>query len=119
MVQFAEPETWDLPSAAAGWWNVDVMAHLGALDTAAAQLFAGEPAEEMVAYLAAAPGATLTPDGFNAWSVSRRSELDTRTVLETWGRAADALLAYATELDDTAWRDARFPWFAGDIAPRA
>jgi uncharacterized protein (TIGR03083 family) len=118
MVQFAEPETWEQPSAADGWWNRDVMAHLGALDTAAAQLFAGGPAEEMDAYLGANAGSALEPDGFNAWSVARRSGLDTRTVLETWGRAADALLAYATELDDGDWRDARYRWFAGDIAPR-
>jgi uncharacterized protein (TIGR03083 family) len=118
MVQFAEPETWEQPSAADGWWNRDVMAHLGALDTAAAQLFAGDPAEEMDAYLEANPGSALEPDGFNAWSVARRSGQDTRTVLETWGRAAEALLAYATELGDGDWRDARYRWFAGDIAPR-
>ena len=37
MVQFAEPETWELPSAAPGWWNRDVMAHLAAGDTAGAR----------------------------------------------------------------------------------
>ena len=50
MIQFAEPDTWELPSAAPGWWNRDVMAHLAASDTAAAQLVAGEPAEELEEY---------------------------------------------------------------------
>src|SRR4029077_12743639 len=27
MIQFAEPDSWDEPSAASGWWNRDVMAH--------------------------------------------------------------------------------------------
>ena len=44
MIQFADPPTWEQPSAADGWWNIDVMAHLAAADTAAAQLLAGEPA---------------------------------------------------------------------------
>ncbi len=118
MVQFAEPETWEQPSAAAGWWNRDVMAHLGALDTAAAQLLAGGAAEEMHAYLAEHPGEPLMSDGFNARSVDHRSGLDTRAVLDTWGRAADAMIAYAAELSDDAWRDARYRWFSGDIAPR-
>ena len=28
MIQYADPDTWEQPSAAAGWWNRDVMAHL-------------------------------------------------------------------------------------------
>ena len=40
-IQFSEPETWDRPSAAQGWWNRDVMAHLSAGDTLSAQLVAG------------------------------------------------------------------------------
>lgn len=116
MIQFAEPETWEHPSAAEGWWNRDVMAHLGAHDTAVAQLLAGRTAEELDAFTAT--GATLDIDAFNTWSVSRRSGLGTREVLETWGRAADAVIAYAAALDETDWSDARYPWFAGDIAPR-
>ena len=40
MIQYADPDTWEKPSAADGWWNRDVMAHLAAGDTAAAQLVA-------------------------------------------------------------------------------
>jgi hypothetical protein len=50
--------------------------------------------------------------------VSRRAEIATRELLDTWGRAADAFLAYAARLSDDEWRDARFRWLAGEIAAR-
>ncbi len=117
MIQFADPDTWELPSAAAGWWNRDVMAHLGAGDTAAAQLVAGEPAEELEEYRRELGDDPFDVDGWNAWTVGRRSGTDTREILDTWGRAAEALLVYAARLDDDEWRDARYQWIAGDIAP--
>jgi uncharacterized protein (TIGR03083 family) len=117
MIQFADPDTWELPSAAAGWWNRDVMAHLAAGDTAAAQLVAGEPAEELEEYRRELGDDPFTVDGWNAWTVGRRSGTDTREILDTWGRAAEALLVYAARLDDDEWRDARYQWIAGDIAP--
>ena len=116
MVQFAEPDTWELPSAAAGWWNRDVMAHLGAGDTAAAQLVAGETAEELEEYRGQLGDEPFTVDGWNAWTVNRRGETATREILDTWGRAAESFLVHAARLDDGAWRDARYPWIAGDIA---
>ena len=118
MIQFADPETWERPSAAAGWWNRDVMAHLAASETAAAQLMAGEPAAELDEYRDQLGDDAFTVDGFNAWTVSRRAEISTREVLDTWGRAADAFLAYAARLPDDEWRDARFRWLAGEIAAR-
>ena len=45
MIQFADPDSWEAPSACPGWWNRDVMAHLAAQDTAAAQLVKGDPAD--------------------------------------------------------------------------
>ena len=116
MVQFAEPDTWERPSAAPGWWNRDVMAHLGAGDTAAAQLVAGEPAEELEEYRRDLDDEPFTVDGWNAWTVGRRSGAETREILDTWGRAAEAFLVYAARLEDDEWRDARFAWIAGDIA---
>jgi uncharacterized protein (TIGR03083 family) len=116
MIQYAEPDTWERSSAAEGWWNRDVMAHLAASDTAAAQLVAGQAAEELDAYRAALGDEAFTTDGWNAWSVNRRAGLDVRAILETWGAAAEALLVYATRLDDDEWRAVRFPWLAGDIA---
>ena len=118
MIQFADPSSWEKPSAAAGWWNRDVMAHLSAQETAAAQLVAGETAEELEEYRAGLGDAPFSVDAFNAWTVDRRSGLDTRIVLDTWGRAADAFLAYVSELGDDDWRDRRFAWLAGEIAPR-
>ena len=78
MIQYAKPETWELPSAAAGWWNRDVMAHLTAGDTLAAQLVAGEPAAELAEFRAGLEGGDLSLDAFNAWTVARRSGMDTR-----------------------------------------
>ena len=118
MIQFADASSWEKPSAASGWWNRDVMAHLAAQETAAAQLVAGETAEELEEYRAGLGDAPFSVDAFNGWTVDRRSGLDTRTILETWGRAADAFLAYVAELSDADWRDRRFPWLAGEIAPR-
>ena len=106
MIQFAEPDTWESRAPPTGWWNRDVVAHLGACDTAAAQLFAGEPAEELEEYRAALGDGPFDIDGFNAWSVDRRSGLATREVLDTWGRAADAVLAYAAAAHARDWRDA-------------
>lgn len=117
-IQYAEPSTWEQPSAIDGWWNRDVMAHLAAADTAAAQLVAGEPAAELDEYRARLNGGPFTVDGFNAWSVNRRAELPYRQVLTTWGKAADALLAYADRLSAADWDGKRFPWVAGEIAAR-
>jgi uncharacterized protein (TIGR03083 family) len=118
MVQFADPETWEQPSAAVGWWNRDVMAHLAAQDTAAAQLMAGEAAEELEEFRASLDGAAFDVEAFNAWTVGRRSGLETRDVLDTWGRAAESFLAFAARQTDEEWRDRRFAWVAGDIAAR-
>src|SRR5688572_23624011 len=107
MIQFAEPETWNQPSACPGWWNRDVMAHLAATDTAAAQLIAGEPPIELDEYREGLGGKDFSVDGWNASVVSRRAELPEREIIDTWGRAAEALVAYAAELDDDAWRDNR------------
>ncbi len=117
MIQYADPTSWDKPSAAAGWWNRDVVAHLGAGDTAAAQLLAGLPAEELDLFRSELGSEPFSTDAWNAWTVNRRSETPTRTLIETWGTAAESLLEHATRLDDVEWRDNRYPWLAGDIAP--
>jgi uncharacterized protein (TIGR03083 family) len=117
-IQYADPATWDKPSACEGWWNRDVMAHLAASDTAAAQLMKGDPAEELEEYRASLGDAEFTVDGFNAWTVDRRSGLPTREILTTWGKAAEAFLAYAAILSEDDWRTRRLGWVAGEIAPR-
>ncbi|MGZ8567137.1 MAG: maleylpyruvate isomerase family mycothiol-dependent enzyme [Actinomycetota bacterium] len=117
-VQFADPSTWSQPSAAAGWWNVDVMAHLAAGDTAAAQLVAGEPATELEEYRGELGDERFTVEGWNAWHVARRSGLPEREILDTWGKAAESFLVYCARLTDEEWREDRYTWFAGDIATR-
>ncbi len=114
-IQFAPPESWEAPSACAGWWNRDVVAHLAAQDTAAAQLLKGDPAAEFDEYRSSIGEAELTSEGLNAWLVARRSGLAVREVLTGWGAAADSLLAFAGLLSDEDWQTERVPWLSGDI----
>ena len=118
MIQFAEPATWEKPSAAPGWWNRDVMAHLAAGDTLAAQLMAGEPTTELDEYRASLGDAPFTLDGFNAYTVDRRSGLATREVLTVWGQAGGSFLSHAALLSAQDWERKRFDYVAGPIAAR-
>jgi uncharacterized protein (TIGR03083 family) len=117
-IQYAEPQTWEEPSACPGWWNRDVMAHLGGQDTAAAQLLNGEHAAEFDEFRASLGDGEFTVDALNAFLVNRRSGLPYREVLTLWGKAADAFLSFAGTLDDAAWTSRAVPWLSGDIAPR-
>ena len=118
MIQFADPSSWEAPSACEGWWNRDVMAHLAAQDTAAAQLMKGDPPVEIDEYRAQLGAEPFTVDGFNTFAVNRRSGLETREILTTWGQAADAFLAYGALLSDDDWSSRRVPWLSGDISAR-
>jgi uncharacterized protein (TIGR03083 family) len=118
MIQFAEPATWEQPSACSGWWNRDVMAHLAAQDTAAAQLVSGSEAEELEGYRKDLGDEPFTVDGFNAWVVNRRSGMTTREGLTAWGQAAESFLAHAALLSPEDWETRRFPWLSGSIAAR-
>lgn len=118
MIQYAEPATWDQPSAADGWWNRDVMAHLAAGDTLAAQLVAGEPATELEEFNRDHEGSSFDIDAFNAWTVNRRSGAETREILTTWGLAAESFLSHASGLSEEDWAERRFEYVAGPIAAR-
>jgi uncharacterized protein (TIGR03083 family) len=118
-MQYAPPESWEQPSACSGWWNRDVVAHMGGQDTAAAHLFLGDPAEELDAYRTGlSSDDAFTVDGLNVYLVNNRSGLPFRDALTTWGQAAEATLDFAAALSDDAWRDERFPWLLGPIAAR-
>ncbi len=117
-IQYAEPETWEQPSACPGWWNRDVMAHLGAQDTAAAQLLSGDAALELDEYRTSLGDAEFTVDGFNAFVVGRRSGLPFREVLTLWGKAVDAFLALAGGLSAEEFSTTKVPWLSGDITLR-
>ena len=118
MIQFADPNTWDRPSAALGWWNRDVIAHLAAQETAAAQLVAGEPPAEIDEFREQLSDSAFDIDAFNAWTVGRRAEQPVREVISVWGHSADAFLAYSARMSDSDWANRRLGWLAGDIAPR-
>jgi uncharacterized protein (TIGR03083 family) len=117
-IQYSPPGSWEQPSACPGWWNRDVMAHLAGQDTAAAQLLNGDPAVEFDEYRATLDGEPFTVDGLNAFLVNRRAGLPYRDVLTAWGQAAASVLAHAALLSDDDWRERRFTWLSGDIAPR-
>ena len=95
------------------------MAHLAAGDTAAAQLVAGEPATEIDEYRAQLNGQPFTVDGFNAWTVSRRSGLPVpRDPRRPGARPPQSFLSHCDRLSAEDWETKRFPWIAGDIAAR-
>jgi uncharacterized protein (TIGR03083 family) len=116
-IQYAAASVWDDASVCAGWRNRDVVAHLAAQDTAAAQLVGGEPAAEFEAFREANDG-ELWVNGFNEWSVRTRADLPARQLIDDWGRAAHAFLAFCARLDDEGWRTSRVDWVAGEIGVR-
>ena len=116
-IQYAPPQTWQADSVCAGWRNRDIVAHLAAQDTAAAQLAAGEPAAEFAAFRDA-NGGELWVGGFNEWAVKTREELDDRRLITDWGIAAKTFLDLAARLSDEEWRTRRVEWVAGDIGIR-
>jgi uncharacterized protein (TIGR03083 family) len=116
-IQFAPPPVWDADSVCAGWRNCDIVAHLAAQDTAAAQLLGGEPAVELDAFREANDG-DLWVDGFNEWAVRVRAETPARQLITDWGDAAGAFLALGARLSDEEWRTKRVDWVAGEIGVR-
>jgi uncharacterized protein (TIGR03083 family) len=116
-IQYTPADVWDADSACAGWRNRDIVAHLAAQDTAAAQLLNDEPAVEFDAFRDANDG-DLWVNGFNEWAVRVREDTPARRVIDDWGKASDALLALAARLDEDAWRSKRVDWVAGEIAVR-
>lgn len=118
MIQYADPQTWEQPSAAEGWWNRDVIAHLATGDTIAAQLVAGEAPAELEEWRAEHPEGPFDIDAFNAWTVNRRSGLDTRELLTLWGQAAESFLSHCATISDEDWVSKRYDYVAGPIAAR-
>jgi uncharacterized protein (TIGR03083 family) len=116
-IQYTPPAAWDTDSVCDGWRNRDIVAHLAAQDTAAAQLVAGQPPVEFDAFREANDG-ELWVNGFNEWAVKLRDETPTRQVIADWGRAADAFLTLCTNLDEDEWPTKRVDWVAGSIGVR-
>ncbi len=116
-IQYAPPSTWEADSVCAGWRNRDLIAHLAAQDTAAAQLVVGEPAVEFDAFREA-NGGDLWVNGFNEWAVRVRAERPEREVITDWGTAADAFLTLLGRLSPEEWDRTRVDWVAGEIGVR-
>jgi uncharacterized protein (TIGR03083 family) len=116
-MQFTDPEAWDRDSVCEGWRNRDIVAHLAAQDTAAAQLMNGDPAAEFDAFRDANEG-ELWVNGFNEWAVKVREEVPTRQLTADWGTAARSFLVLASRLTDEEWRTNKIEWVAGEIAVR-
>ena len=116
-IQYTPPAAWDADSVCAGWRNRDIVAHLAAQDTAAAQLVGDEPAEEFDMFREA-NGGELWVNGFNEWAIKVRDERPTRQLIADWGRAAETFLELCTRLDDDEWRTKRVDWVAGSIGVR-
>ena len=116
-IQYAPPDSWQAQSACEGWSNRDVMAHLAAQETAAAQVVGGEEAEEFRAFREA-NGGELWVDGFNEWAVAVRADRPARQIAIDWGRAADLFLRRVSEIPPEDWSRRRVPWVAGEIAIR-
>ncbi len=116
-IQYSAPNVWPADSVCPGWRNRDIIAHLAAQDTAAAQLVAGEAATELDAFREANDD-ELWVNGFNEWAIATRAEVSDRQLITDWGRAADAFLSLTTRLDDDEWRSRRVEWVAGEIGIR-
>jgi uncharacterized protein (TIGR03083 family) len=116
-IQYTGPDAWDEESVCPGWRNRDIVAHLAAQDTAAAQLLAGEPAAEFDAFREANEG-DLWVGGFNEWAVKLREELPIRQLISDWGKAAQAFLVLAARLSDDEWNSNKVEWVAGEIGVR-
>jgi uncharacterized protein (TIGR03083 family) len=116
-IQYTPPDTWDAPSVCQGWRNRDIVAHLAAQDTAAAQLLAGEPAAEFDAFREANDG-ELWVNGFNEWAVEVRKEAPTRQLITDWGKAAQVFLVLCSGLTDEEWTSRKVGWVAGEIGLR-
>lgn len=116
-IQYAPAGSWDSDSVCEGWRNRDIVAHLAAQETAAAQLMIGEPATEFDAFREA-NGGELWVTGFNESAVRARDEIPPRQVARDWGRAADVFLAAAAGLSEDEWRTRKVEWVAGEIGVR-
>jgi uncharacterized protein (TIGR03083 family) len=116
-IQYTDPDVWDAPSVCAGWRNRDIVAHLAAQDTAAAQLLAGEPAVEFEAFRQANDG-ELWVNGFNEWAVTVREETPVRGLITDWGRAVQAFLVLSSRLPEDEWASRKIEWVAGTIGLR-
>ena len=114
-IQYTPPDRWDAQSASPGWLNRDIVAHLASTEVAAAAAIADEAPAEFEEFMKSEGGSTLSVDAFNEFAVRRRAEQPFRSIVTEWGKAADLLLARASEIDEEQWRTKKVSWVVGDI----
>ncbi len=116
-IQYTPPDAWDAPSVCQGWRNRDIVAHLAAQDTAAAQLLAGEPAVEFEAFKEANDG-ELWVNGFNEWAVKVREESPRGSSSPTGARRPRRSSSWPARHDEDGFKTTKIPWVAGEIGLR-
>lgn len=114
-VQYMPPDHWEAESPREGWRVKDVLAHLGASEVAAAALLADQEATEVEEYRKTLDGEPARTEGWDDWSVERRTETSPVSLGLEWGRAADLLLSRAGQASDTDWHEKQVAWVPGDI----
>lgn len=118
-IQYTPPDRWDSDSACPGWRNRDVVAHLAASDVAAAAVLGEEAAAELEEYRkSTGEDGEFSLEAFNEFTVARRADAPFRQVVLEWGRAADLLLARASQVPPEDWTGQRVTWVAGPIPVR-
>ncbi len=117
-IQYTPPDRWEQESESPGWTNSDIVAHLAAMEVAAAAAIAGEEPSEFEEFSKELGGEDFSLDAFNDWSVRRRAEEPFRSVVAEWGRAADLFLARASKIPPQEWTARRVRWVAGEMGAR-
>jgi uncharacterized protein (TIGR03083 family) len=114
-VQYTAPDAWDADSPCEGWRNKDLLAHLAAVEVAAASIVGDEEATEVEEYRKTLDGRPFRGPEWNDWTVERRREVPTLQLATEWGRAADLLLGRVAKATDDEWHERMVAWIAGDI----
>jgi uncharacterized protein (TIGR03083 family) len=117
-IQYTPPEAWEAESLSPGWRNRDIVAHLAAMEVAAAAVVGGESPTEFEEFSKTLEGGQFDLDAFNEWSVRRRAQESFRSIVAEWGQAATLLLARASKIPADEWTSRRVPWVVGDIGVR-
>lgn len=117
-IQYTPPDRWEQESQSPGWRNRDIVAHLAAMEVAAAEAITGDEPAEFEEFSKELGDEGFSLDAFNDWSVRRRAESPFRSVVAEWGRAADLFLARASQISPQDWTARRVRWVAGEMGAR-
>jgi uncharacterized protein (TIGR03083 family) len=114
-IQYTPPDRWEAESPCQGWRVKDVLAHLAASEVAGGAVLGDEPPAELEEYRKSLEGQAFVPEAWNEWAVARRADTSRIQLAQEWGRAADLLLARASQVTDEDWHDREVPWTRGAV----